>query len=912
MTVFMGGLGSPYYAGLSLVIVGTGLLFVWPARVVLFTHATIIATFLASNLVAVEIGQVGDAVSNLAFLIATAIITGTGQIVVYRLQRDQTVSQLQLEQTKSNLEKAHEQLKALDRFKSQFFANITHEFKTPLAMILSPLELLLHGEMGEVNASQRATFEMMFRSGMKLLKMVTDLLDLSKLEESRLRLKIGEHDLVELVRALVEHVQLLAERKKIELKLVTALPRCPVHCDPERLERVFVNLLSNALKFTPEGGHVAVSVDDAGDHVRVVVEDDGPGFPPSLAEKIFERFFQVDMGETRRYGGTGIGLALAKEIVELHGGRIGARSDRGARFAVELLKGKEHFRPEVIDRRSQKRDVLGGSRATDRGLMDFAAQIQSRNEFRLLDIHEATEERIVERNPEQDQRTHTCLVVEDTPDVIRLVTMALRHEFRVLSAPDGLVGLALAQEEVPDLVVTDLMMPGLDGLELTKRIRADPRTRHIPIVMLTARGELDDRVAGIETGVNAYIAKPFSPRELLSAARGLVKVQSTTAEILLSQRMDSLVTVAGGLAHEINNPLNYVKNALARVRLDAEVLLHSPSAEDAKRIERRLREMFDIAESGIRRIARTVDLMGSYSRAGYTRKLRPHDVFQAVREVVALVLPATGRKVKVDTNLTGDGRVECVPEEFNQVLTNLVQNAIEAAPDGTGAVEVHGRVEGAELVLKVRDNGHGIKAEDRARVFTPFFTTKGPGRGTGLGLSQVYGFARQSGGAAVVESAPGKGATIRVYLPLAQASAEQAQSAAEAPAPQQGPARRVLLVEDDASVGEMVEAMLTDLGHEVLRAEAAAPALEILERFDRIDLLLTDLIMPGGMNGVELAHKAVALRPGLPVILTSGYTGETLGPAAEAPWPLLAKPYPAEALAAIIEAVIGKTPEAAV
>jgi CheY-like chemotaxis protein len=122
----------------------------------------------------------------------------------------------------------------------------------------------------------------------------------------------------------------------------------------------------------------------------------------------------------------------------------------------------------------------------------------------------------------------------------------------------------------------------------------------------------------------------------------------------------------------------------------------------------------------------------------------------------------------------------------------------------------------------------------------------------------------------------------------------------------------VLLVEDDASVGEMVEAMLTDLGHEVLRAEAAAPALEILERFDRIDLLLTDLIMPGGMNGVELAHKAVALRPGLPVILTSGYTGETLGPAAEAPWPLLAKPYPAEALAAIIEAVIGKTPEAAV
>jgi signal transduction histidine kinase len=291
--------------------------------------------------------------------------------------------------------------------------------------------------------------------------------------------------------------------------------------------------------------------------------------------------------------------------------------------------------------------------------------------------------------------------------------------------------------------------------------------------MLTARGELADRVAGIDTGVNTYLAKPFSPRELLSAARGLVKVQSTTAEILLTQRMDSLETVAGGLAHEINNPLNYVKNALARVRLDSELLLRSPTPEEAKRIERRLREMFDIAESGIRRIARTVDLMGSYSRAGYTRKLRPHDVFQAAREVVALVLPATGRKVKVETDLAGDGRVECVPEEFNQVLTNLVQNAIEAAPDGTGTVMVHARIEGEELVLKVRDNGHGIKAEDRARIFTPFFTTKGPGRGMGMGLTIVWRVVKSLGGTLDVDSEVGRGTEFTVRVPRSQSRPER-------------------------------------------------------------------------------------------------------------------------------------------
>src|SRR5207302_4326146 len=288
----------------------------------------------------------------------------------------------------------------------------------------------------------------------------------------------------------------------------------------------------------------------------------------------------------------------------------------------------------VLDRRSHRRDVLSGARAGDKGVMDFATQMQSREEFRLLDIHEATERRALARDPEEDTRRHTCLVVEDTPDVIRLVGMALQQEFKVLSAPDGMQGLAMARKELPSLIVTDLMMPGMDGLELTRRLRDDPKTRHIPIVMLTARGELDDRVAGIDTGVNTYLSKPFSPRELLSTARGLVKTQAAQADILLAQRMDSLASIAGGLAHEINNPLNYVKNALARVRMDAHALVElsqrpetADQAEAMARLEKRMRELFEVAESGIRRITRTVELMGNYSKAGYARQIRPHDAF---------------------------------------------------------------------------------------------------------------------------------------------------------------------------------------------------------------------------------------------------------------------------------------------
>jgi signal transduction histidine kinase len=180
--------------------------------------------------------------------------------------------------------------------------------------------------------------------------------------------------------------------------------------------------------------------------------------------------------------------------------------------------------------------------------------------------------------------------------------------------------------------------------------------------------------------------------------------------------------------------------------------------------------MFQVAESGIKRISGTVELMGSYSRAGYTREIRAYDAYQAAREVVDLVLPATGRKVEVVTSFEGDGAVECVPEELNQLLTNLIQNAIEASPDQSGRVDVSGRVVEETLELRVKDNGHGIKPEDKQRIFTPFFTTKGPGRGMGMGLTIVWRVATSLGGTLSVESEVGKGTEFLVRLPRRQAS----------------------------------------------------------------------------------------------------------------------------------------------
>jgi signal transduction histidine kinase len=469
MTVFMGGFASPYYGGLTLVIVGTGLLYVWPPGVVLVTHTMVVAVFVIANVIASSPFSTAAAL-NLVFLAGTGLIAAIGQILSFRSQREQVRSQLLVEQTKANLERTHEQLKQLDRFKSQFFANITHELKTPLTMILSPLELMLQDELGALTAGQHSTLHSMFRNGVKLLKMVDDLLDLSKLEESRLRLKIAEHDMVDYLRGLVAQVQPLALRKKIQLTFESNVAHGSLWFDLERIERVFINLLANATKFANAGGHIWVALADQDSRLCVQIRDDGPGFPPEMNERVFERFFQVHMGGTRKYGGAGIGLALAKELVELHQGTIRAEGvpGQGATFTVELRKGRAHFAEEVLDRRAQRRDRPDGHREADRGIGDWAAALQQRPDFRLLDIDEGTDWRVVERDA-PNVHSHTVLVVEDTPDVTRVIHLALRQEFEVYAAPNGVKGLEVALQRSPSLIITDFMMPEMDGLELTRR-----------------------------------------------------------------------------------------------------------------------------------------------------------------------------------------------------------------------------------------------------------------------------------------------------------------------------------------------------------------------------------------------------------------------------------------------------------
>jgi CheY-like chemotaxis protein len=364
--------------------------------------------------------------------------------------------------------------------------------------------------------------------------------------------------------------------------------------------------------------------------------------------------------------------------------------------------------------------------------------------------------------------------------------------------------------------------------------------------------------------------------------------------------MEAVGQLTGGVAHDFNNLLTVVIGAL-------DMILKHPE-DGAKR-----RRLGEAALAAARRGERLTHQLLAFSRR---QALRPEtcDVNALIRDGEPLTRRAVGEAIAFNLRLsegTAIARVDTA--QFEAALLNLVVNARDATSAGgeitveterldVSADQVPELAPGAYVVVRVRDSGVGMSADVLSQVFEPFFTTKPAGKGTGLGLSQVYGFARQSGGVVHLESAEGRGTTVALYLPAAESQPEVAR-----PRTVGTPSirvLRVLLVEDDPSVAAIAETMLVELGHAVMRAENAEQALKLLHADRPVDLLLTDVIMPGGVNGVELARLASVLRPGLAVLLSSGYAGDTVDAAlAEAPWPFLKKPYDADELAATLQAL---------
>ena len=408
-----------------------------------------------------------------------------------------------------------EKLRELDQARSRFFANVSHEFRTPLTLTIGPLDDVRTGLYGELSPEVDEQLALAQRNAGRVLALINQILDVARLESGRMHLRARRLDLGAFVAGVAQAFAPLADRKGISLDVRVPDAGAEVWADPEQLQKVFANLLSNALKYTPTGGAVRVTVHVDEQVVHTVVRDSGPGISEADLPHVFERFYRVDESHARRQPGTGIGLALVKELVDLHGGTITVKSEEGfgSRFTVTLRRGRDHLRPEDI----VEDEPLEEHMAFD-GLIDslpMAAAPTAGGDGALDRIG-------IDDEDDGDDDVTTVLVVEDNAELRAYVRRHLAPAYRVVEAADGAEGLAKARDLLPDLVLSDVMMPEMDGFALLAALRADPETDFLPVVLLTARAEAEDRLDGLGLGADDYLTKPFDVRELRARVDNLI------------------------------------------------------------------------------------------------------------------------------------------------------------------------------------------------------------------------------------------------------------------------------------------------------------------------------------------------------------------------------------------------------
>lgn len=418
-----------------------------------------------------------------------------------------------------------ERLLELDHQKTQFFQNISHEFRTPLTLMLAPLESAVMQQQN-LPLEQAA---IALRNSRRLLRLVNQLLDLQRLDAGRMQPSFRPCDLVDFVRQIVESFRPYCQKKGLEL--ITHLHPCPsVYLDTDKFDKVIFNLLSNAMKFTPAGGKISVTVEPAGDHCLLQVKDTGIGIAKEQIPHLFKRFHQADATTNRSYEGSGLGLALVKELVDLHAGQISVESVDGesSTFTIWLPHGTAHLPLErVIEVPTQVQLRSAAVELADLELLE-AQKIESRTQN-----YEPTIQNL--RAPTVPVASNSIiLVVDDNLDLRTYVSTILRKlgGYQVYTARNGKQGFDVAKRLSPDLIVTDLMMPQLSGLEMIALIRQDQKLKGVPIVLLTAKTDEETRILGTEHGADAYLAKPFNDRELLAEVRNLLALKANERRVI--------------------------------------------------------------------------------------------------------------------------------------------------------------------------------------------------------------------------------------------------------------------------------------------------------------------------------------------------------------------------------------------
>lgn len=435
-------------------------------------------------------------------LVLLVVLIVVVAIYMFRSYLVKTRLNEQLAQSNDELKRLNEEVLELTHSRLVFFTNISHELRTPLTLIADPVEMLLDDR--SIKGRSRELLQMVQRNALSLQQLVGSILDFRKIQNGKMELSLSRFDLPEALQQWTGDFAMTAQRKKIQLQLDTThfSSSADVVADKEKLARIVFNLLSNALKYTPAGGFIHVSLADEGERLRIEVKDSGKGIDKDELTKVFERFFQAKGAAS----GTGIGLALVKSFVELHHGEVRVESEpgKGTCFIVLLPRQQEGFVEEPQSEAADK-----SSSFSDDGSLQYIDDGER---------HGGKLQQIISEHGEKP----TILIIDDNNDIRQYERTLLQDYYFVLEASDGREGLEIARKEVPDLVICDVMMPVMDGLEFTQQLKTNTATSHIPVIMLTAKNLEEHRAEGYEQGADSYITKPFHSKVLLARVENLL------------------------------------------------------------------------------------------------------------------------------------------------------------------------------------------------------------------------------------------------------------------------------------------------------------------------------------------------------------------------------------------------------
>ncbi|WAJ27268.1 ATP-binding protein [Antarcticirhabdus aurantiaca] len=893
-----------------------------------------------------------------------------------------------------------EQLAELDRAKTAFFSNASHEFRTPLTLMLGPVEDMLEridAPDGRLPVA-RGEVELVQRNGQRLLRLVNALLDFSRIEAGRVQASFEPVDLAAYTSELARSFETAMNRAGLSYRIDCPPLSRPVSIDREMWEKIVLNLVSNAFKYTLEGG-VAVRLRETAEGAHLEVEDSGVGIPEAERARVFERFHRVEGQVGRTHEGTGIGLALVKDLVVLHGGEV-AVTDRpggGSVFLVTLPFGTERAAAAKPERPAASTATRAETFVAE-ALRWLPGVDEVANDPRS-DAPAA---------PECGRGEH-ILLAEDNADMRGYVERLLSQAGYVVEAVEnGRRAVEAATAAKPSLLLSDVMMPRLDGFGVIRELRADARTADLPIILLSARAGEEASVEGLEAGADDYLVKPFSARELLARVEGALRlsaarretadrlseanealerkvtertrerdrmwavsqdligvadaagiwlsvnpawtrvlgweadeivgrtsqwmehpddVAKTRSEIgdlaagrttydfenrfrskdgsyrtlswtavpedgLLycvardvteqrhmeealrqSQKMEAVGQLTGGLAHDFNNLLAGISGSL-------ELMQARIAQGRVADVDRYL----VAAQGASKRAAALTHRLLAFSRR-QTLEPKPTAINALIMGMEELIRRTVGPSVEVES-VAGGGiwNVLVDPNQLENALLNLCINARDAMPDGGRiTIETANRwlddrasrerdlPPGQYVSMCVSDNGVGMSREVVEKAFDPFFTTKPIGVGTGLGLSMIYGFARQSGGQVRIYSEVGQGTMVCIYLPRHIGEAEVETQPPGGELGKAGAGETVLVIDDEPLVRMLVVDVLEELGYTAIEAGDGPSGMKVLRSDAAIDLLVTDVGLPNGMNGRQVADAARELRPGLKVLFVTGY-----------------------------------------